>query len=178
MSNQNSFVESTFKKLSKTNNNIVDDESTFKKLIKTNNNIDSELTFKKLIKINNNIDSELTFKKLIKINNNIDSELTFKNISITPSHALPNLFPENDEWNEKKNKEAREAYTRARDCGSYDYYRFIRRDFPEDEEELVKCPTCEEMIYSDEQNGMCYTCFKNEEKLYPDDIPMELRYRN
>jgi formylmethanofuran dehydrogenase subunit E len=93
------------------------------------------------------------------------------------SDALTNPFSENDGWNEKKDKEAREAYIMAQDCGSYDYYKFIRY-FPEDEAELVKCPTCEEMIYSDEQNGMCYICFKNEQKLYPDDIPMELRYRN
>ena len=146
-------------------NNIVD-ESTFKKLSKTNNSTllsDLESTFKKLIKTNNNIvDDESTFKKLSKINNNNMNDCS-------------TLLSENDGWNEKKNKEAREAYTRAHPCESYNYY--IRRVFPE-EEELVKCPTCEEMIYSDEQNGMCYTCFKNEEKLYPDDIPMELRYKN
>jgi len=120
---------------------------------------------------------ESTFKKSSKTNNIVDDESCSKNISIIKSEdTLTNSFPESDGWNEQKDKEAREAYTRARDCGSYDYYKFIRY-FPE-EEELVKCPTCEEMIYSDEQNGMCYTCFKNEEKLYPDDIPMELRYRN
>jgi hypothetical protein len=64
----------------------------------------------------------------------------------------------------------------ARDCGTYEYERFCR-DFP-DEDPLVKCPTCEEMIYIDEECGMCYSCFKIEQKLYPDDIPMELRYRN
>jgi len=51
------------------------------------------------------------------------------------------------------------------------------RDFP-DEDPLVKCPTCEEMIYWDDKHGMCYTCFDIEQKLYPDDIPMELRYNN
>ena len=120
---------------------------------------------------------EPSFKKLSKTNNIVDDELCCKEISIIQSEdILTNPFPESDGWNEKKDKEAREAYNMARDCGSYDYYKFIR-DFPE-EEELVKCPTCEEMIYSDEQLGMCYTCFKNEQKLYPDDIPMELRYRN
>ena len=105
----------------------------------------------------------------------MDDESCSKNISLSQSPLVTNSFPESDGWNQEKDKEAREAYTRARDCGSYDYYKFIRY-FPE--EELVKCPTCEEMIYSDEQNGMCYACFKNEQKLYPDDIPMELRYRN
>jgi hypothetical protein len=121
---------------------------------------------------------ESTFKKLSKTNNIVDTnETCFKKISVTSSLAVTNTFPENDGWNEKKDKEAREAYRIAQDCGSYDYYKFCR-DFPEDEEELVKCPTCEEMIYSDEQHGMCYVCFKIEQKLYPDDIPMELRYRN
>lgn len=82
----------------------------------------------------------------------------------------------------QKEKDAKEAYMFARDCGSYEYYKFAL-DFPEEEEEeeeelLIKCPTCEEMIYNDDQNGMCYSCFKNEQTLYPDDIPMELRYRN
>jgi len=121
---------------------------------------------------------ESTFKKLSKTNNIVNEDETCsKKISITQSQALTNLFPESDGWNEKKDKEAREAYRIAQDCGSYDYYKFCR-DFPEVEVQLVKCPTCEEMIYSDEQLGMCYACFKNEQKLYPDDIPMELRYRN
>ena len=71
---------------------------------------------------------------------------------------------------------ARENYMMARDCGTYEYERFCR-DFP-DEDPLEKCPTCEEMIYSDDKYGMCYTCFDIEQKLYPDDIPMELRYNN
>jgi len=71
---------------------------------------------------------------------------------------------------------ARENYMMARDCGTYEYERFCR-DFP-DEDPLVKCPTCEEMIYSDDKYGMCYICFDIEQKLYPDDIPMELRYNN
>jgi hypothetical protein len=137
--------------------------------------------------MSNQISSESTFKKLSKTNNNMDDESTFKNISLSQSPVVTSTFSESngwnesDGWNEKKDKEAREAYNMARDCGSYDYYKFIRY-FPEEEEEeeeeLVKCPTCEEMIYSDEQLGMCYDCFKNEQKLYPDDIPMELRYRN
>ena len=122
------------------------------------------------------MDDESIFKKLIKINN-MDDESCSKNISLVQTSVVTSTFPESNGWNEKKDKAAREAYTRARDCGSYEYYQFIR-NFPEDEAELIKCPTCEEMIYSDEQNGMCYTCFKNEQKLYPDDIPMELRYRN
>jgi hypothetical protein len=48
------------------------------------------------------------------------------------------------------------------------------RDFP-DEDPLVKCPTSEEMIYTDNEHGIC---FDIEQKLYPDDIPMELRYNN
>ena len=118
---------------------------------------------------------EPSFKKLSKTNNIVDDESCSKDISLSQTSVVTSTFPESDGWNEKKDKEAREAYNMARDCGSYDYYKFIRY-FPE--EELVKCPTCEEMIYCDEQNGMCYTCFKNEQKLYPDDIPMELRYRN
>lgn len=152
MSNQISFVGTTFKNLGKTNN--VDNCSTLLP------------------------DSESTFKKLSKINNIVDEDETCsKKISITSSDALTNPFPENDDgWNEKKDKEAREVYNMARDCGSYDYYQF-NLDFSI-EEDLVKCTTCEEMIYSDEQNGMCYTCFNIEQKLYPDDIPMELRYRD
>jgi hypothetical protein len=72
---------------------------------------------------------------------------------------------------------ARENYMMARDCGTYDYDKFSR-DFPDEEDPLVKCPTCEEMIYIDDQLGMCYSCFDIEQKLYPDDIPMELRYNN
>lgn len=119
-----------------------------------------------------------TLKNLSKTNNIVDEDETCsKKISITQSHALTNQLFENDGWNEKKDKDAREAYRMARDCGTYDYYKFIR-DFPEDEAELVKCPTCEEMIYIDEERGMCYSCFIIEQKLYPDDISMELRYRN
>ena len=140
------------------------------------NQTSSESTLKKLSKTNNTMDDESIFKKLIKINN-MDDESCSKNISLVQTSVVTSTFPESNGWNEKKDKAAREAYTRARDCGSYEYYQFIR-NFPEDEAELIKCPTCEEMIYSDEQNGMCYTCFKNEQKLYPDDIPMELRYRN
>ena len=140
------------------------------------NQTSSESTLKNLSKTNNNMDDESIFKKLIKINN-MDDESCSKNISLVQTSVVTSTFPESNGWNEKKDKAAREAYTRARDCGSYEYYQFIR-NFPEDEAELIKCPTCEEMIYSDEQNGMCYTCFKNEQKLYPDDIPMELRYRN
>jgi uncharacterized protein YbcV (DUF1398 family) len=120
--------------------------------------------------------NESTLKKLSKTNNIVDESCS-KNISLSQTSVVTSTFPESNGWNEKKDKAAREAYTRARDCGSYEYYQFIR-NFPEDEAGLIKCPTCEEMIYSDEQNGMCYTCFKNEQKLYPDDIPMELRYRN
>ena len=140
------------------------------------NQTSSESTFKKLSKTNNNMDDESIFKKLIKINN-MDDESCSKNISLVQTSVVTSTFPESNGWNEKKDKAAREAYTRARDCGSYEYYQFIR-NFPEDEAELIKCPTCEEMIYIDEQNGMCIDCFKNEQKFYPDDIPMELRYRN
>ena len=78
---------------------------------------------------------------------------------------------------EDKDQLAREAYEMAGDCGTYDYDKFSR-DFPDEEDPLVKCPTCEEMIYIDDQLGMCYSCFDIEQKLYPDDIPMELRYNN
>jgi len=121
---------------------------------------------------------ESTLKKLSKTNNIVDEhEACYKKILITQSHALINQLSESDGWNEKKDKAARDAYNMARYLGTYEYYQFIHY-FPEDEAELVKCPTCEEMIYSDAQDGMCIDCFKNEQKLYPDDIPMELRYRN
>jgi len=84
---------------------------------------------------------------------------------------------EMDRLYERKIEAAKEAYRMARDCGTYDYYRFAR-NFPDELDEQVKCPTCEEMIYVDNKNGMCYTCFDIEQKLYPDDIPMELRYYN
>ena len=84
---------------------------------------------------------------------------------------------EMDRLYERKIEAAKEAYRMARDCGTYDYYRFAR-DFPDELDEQVKCPTCEEMIYIDNKHGMCYTCFDIEQKLYPDDIPMELRYNN
>ena len=84
---------------------------------------------------------------------------------------------EMDRLYERKVEAAKEAYRLARDCGTYDYYRFAR-DFPDELDEQVKCPTCEEMIYVDNKHGMCYTCFDIEQKLYPDDIPMELRYNN
>ena len=69
---------------------------------------------------------------------------------------------------------AREAYEMARDCGTYEYYKFSL-DFPD---ELIKCPSCEEMIDSNEPYGMCYDCFMAEQRLYPDDISMELRYNS
>jgi hypothetical protein len=72
---------------------------------------------------------------------------------------------------------AKTAYEFAREHGTYEYYRFAR-DFPEEVEELIKCPTCEEMIYPDDQHGMCYTCFMLEQRLHPDDISMDLRYRD
>lgn len=72
---------------------------------------------------------------------------------------------------------AREAYEFAREHGTYEYYRFAR-DFPEDVEELIKCPTCEEMIYPDDEKGMCGACFMLEQRLYPDDISMDLRFRD
>jgi hypothetical protein len=48
----------------------------------------------------------------------------------------------------------------------------------DDDEELIKCPTCEEMINSYEPYGMCYSCFMAEQRLYPDDIAMDLRYNS
>lgn len=72
---------------------------------------------------------------------------------------------------------AREAYETDRECGTYEYDRFCR-DFPEEVQELIKCPTCEKMIYTDEQYGMCYACHMAEQRLYPDDIPMDLRYNS
>ena len=105
-----------------------------------------------------------------------------KNLSRTKSQESETLsetdrLSEFDQLNERKIEAAKEAYRMARDCGTYDYYRFAR-DFPDELDEQVKCPTCEEMIYVDNKHGMCYTCFDIEQKLYPDDIPMELRYNN
>lgn len=77
----------------------------------------------------------------------------------------------------RKDQLAREAYKFAREHGTYEYYRFVR-DFPEDVDELIKCPTCEEMIYQDDEKGMCCACYIAEQRLYPDDISMELRFRN
>ena len=77
----------------------------------------------------------------------------------------------------RKDQLAREAYEFAREHGTYEYYRFAR-DFLEEVEELINCPTCEEMIYPDDQNGMCYACFMAEQRLYPDDISMDLRFRD
>ena len=98
-----------------------------------------------------------------------------KNLTRTPSQESEALN-EMDSLNER-DQVAKEAYEMARDCGTYDYDKFSR-DFPDEEDPLVKCPTCEEMIYIDDQLGMCYSCFDIEQKLYPDDIPMELRYNN
>jgi hypothetical protein len=100
-----------------------------------------------------------------------------KNISQDKDHIEDQDQEEMDRLYERKIEAAKEAYRMARDCGTYDYYRFAR-DFPDELDEQVKCPTCEEMIYVDDRNGMCYTCFDIEQKLYPDDIPMELRYYN
>jgi hypothetical protein len=78
----------------------------------------------------------------------------------------------------QKDQLAREAYEMARECGTYEYYRFAR-DFPdEDYHDLIKCPTCEEMINPNDERGMCYTCFMVEQRLYPDDISMDLRFRD
>lgn len=79
---------------------------------------------------------------------------------------------------EDKDQLAREAYEIARDCDTYEYYKFCR-DFPDEiYDELIKCPTCEEMIDTNDQNGMCYSCFTTEQRLYPDDIAMDLRYNS
>ena len=75
----------------------------------------------------------------------------------------------------KKEQHARENYMMARNSGTYEYYRFCR-DLPDELEQQVNCPNCAEMMYIDDQNGMCYSCFTTEQRLYPDDIPMDLRY--
>ena len=77
----------------------------------------------------------------------------------------------------KKEEYARESYEFARYYGTYDYHKFCQ-DFPENEDEFIKCPTCEEMIDPNNQLGMCYACFMKEQYLYPDDIAMELRYNS
>ena len=78
----------------------------------------------------------------------------------------------------QKDQLAREAYETARDCGTYDYYKFSR-DFPDENyDDLIKCPTCEDMIDPNDEHGMCYNCFMAEQRLYPDDIAMDLRYRD
>jgi len=83
-------------------------------------------------------------------------------------------FSEFIKTQEDKQQLAREAYELEKEC---DTYKFSE---DEDEDELFKCPTCEEMIdmITEEQCGMCYACFTIEQRLYPDDIPMELRYRD
>jgi len=89
-----------------------------------------------------------------------------------PCHEFYRDFPKDIE------DLAREAYETARDCGTYEYYKFSR-DFPDENyDDLIKCPTCEEMIDPNDEHGMCYTCFMVEQRLYPDDISMDLRYRD
>ena len=89
-----------------------------------------------------------------------------------PCHEFARDFPKDIE------DLAREAYETARDCGTYEYYKFSR-DFPDENyDDLIKCPTCEEMIDPNDEHGMCYTCFMVEQRLYPDDISMDLRYRD
>jgi len=73
---------------------------------------------------------------------------------------------------------SREYYETTRDCGNYDYYQFCRDFIKDDYDKLIKCPTCEKMIDPNEQNGICYDCFVDEQRLYPDDISMELRYNS
>jgi len=82
-----------------------------------------------------------------------------------------------DAQDKRRDQIARTAYEFAREHGTYEYYRFTR-DFPEEVEELIKCPTCEEMIYPDDEKGMCHTCYMAEQRLYPDDISMDLRFRD
>jgi len=89
-----------------------------------------------------------------------------------PCHEFARDFPKDIE------DLAREAYETARDCGTYEYYKFSR-DFPDENyDHLIKCTTCEEMIDPNDEHGMCYTCFMVEQRLYPDDISMDLRYRD
>ena len=115
-------------------------------------------------------------------NNSQDKQAEYKDqalpkkLSRTQSQESETLS-ETDRLYERKIEASKEAYRLARELGTYDYYRFAR-DFPDELDEQVKCPTCEEMIYVDNKDGMCYTCFDIEQKLYPDDIPMELRYNN
>ena len=107
----------------------------------------------------------------------LSPELKDEKIKIISQDKEAKDQKEMDRLYERKIEAAKEAYRMARELGTYDYYRFSR-DFPDEIDEQVKCPTCEEMIYTDDKYGMCYTCFTIEQKLYPDDIPMELRYNN
>jgi hypothetical protein len=77
---------------------------------------------------------------------------------------------------------AREDYETDRECVTYKYYRFCH-DFPE---ETSYCTNCGKKYFIDEsQYGMCYDCEMEamkqdliDQELYPDDIPMELRYNS
>ena len=152
MSNQTSFIESK--------NNIVDNSFS----------LSPKLEDVIIKNISQDISAEEQDKALPKKLSRTQSQ---------ESEALNEMdsLSEMDRLYERKIEAAKEAYRFARDCGTYDYYRFAR-DFPDELDEQVKCPTCEEMIYVDNKDGMCYTCFDIEQKLYPDDIPMELRYKN
>ena len=118
--------------------------------------------------------------KIMSDSFSLSPELKDEKIKIISQDKEAKDQKEMDRLYERKIEASKEAYRLARELGTYDYYRFAR-DFPDELDELdeqVKCPTCEEMIYTDDNRGMCYTCFDIEQKLYPDDIPMELRYKN
>ena len=115
--------------------------------------------------------------KIMSDSFSLSPELKDEKIKIISQDKEAKDQKEMDRLYERKIEASKEAYRLARELGTYDYYRFAR-DFPDELDELVKCPTCEEMIYTDDNRGMCYTCFDIEQQLYPDDIPMELRYKN
>lgn len=96
----------------------------------------------------------------------------FSELEIQPCQSSCDFEP--TEVRSDADQLAREAYEFARELGTYEYYRFAR-DFPD---ELIKCPTCEEFIYKDDQKGMCNSCYMAEQRLYPDDISMDLRFRD
>lgn len=78
------------------------------------------------------------------------------------------------------NKLAKEKYETAKECGTYEYDKFCR-DFPENGPKC--CADCGKRFFTNCRYEICYECETKmmeqdfiDQRLYPDDIPMELRY--
>ena len=96
-----------------------------------------------------------------------ERETLLKDISVNLFHKED----DNDEINEKKRlPEIISEYDDDDICIDC-----IRHHCVCDYNQMYKCPTCDNMVWVYDINGMCDECFTIEQQLYPDDIDISLR---